>query len=243
MSFRPQNFPEILIGIKKIWHRFNPQIRKQKWLLTAGCLGLIMEVIARLLVPIPLKLIFDYIIVPGDRTIAFDIPLISETNTLILLTIFTIGIVAATGLQAAAAYVSSVCMSLASSRIITEIRGQLYGHLQRLSLSFHNQARSGDLITRITGDTGRLKEVMITSAIPLMVNNLTLVGMLVVMFWLNWELTLIALTVFPLFLLITIRITKRIHGLARQQRKREGAMAALTAEASASIIPRRNTTG
>ena len=235
MSLLPENISETVIGIKRIWQRFYPQIRKQRWLLTAGCLGLIMEVLARLLVPIPLKLIFDYIIVPGDRTLPFTIPLIPETNTLVLLTIFTIGIVGATGLQAAAAYVSSVSMSVASSRIITEIRAQLYAHLQRLSLSFHNQARSGDLITRITGDTGRLKEVSITAAIPLVVNNLTLLGMLGVMFWLNWELTLIALTVFPLFLLTTLKITRRIHGLAKQQRKREGAMAALTAEAMGAI--------
>ncbi len=235
MSRRPQNTKEILMGIQRIWLRFYPQIRKQRWLLTAGCLGLVTEVLVRLLVPIPLKLIFDYIIVPGDRSLPFTIPLIPETNTLVLLTIFTIGIVAVTGLQAAAAYVSSVSMSLASTRIITEIRAQLYTHLQRLSLSFHNQARSGDLITRITNDTGRLKDVMITTAIPLVVNNLTLVGMVGVMFWLNWELTLIALTVFPLFLLTTVRITRRIHGLAKQQRKREGAMAALASEAMGAI--------
>ena len=235
MSLIPQNLSKILVEIKRIWQRFYPQIRKQKWLLTAGFLGLIIEVVARLLVPIPLKLIFDYIIVPGERTLPFNIPLIPETNSFVLLTIFTIGIVATAGLQGAAAYASSVSLSVASSHIITEIRAQLYAHLQRLSLSFHSQARSGDLITRITGDTGRLKDVTINVAIPLLVNNLTLVGMLGIMFWLNWELTLIALIVFPLFLLTTIKITRRIHGLAKQQRKREGAMAALTAEAIGAI--------
>ncbi|MGK7895651.1 MAG: ABC transporter ATP-binding protein [Xenococcus sp. (in: cyanobacteria)] len=235
MSLFPQNILKILTGIKRIWQRFYPQIQKQKWLLVAGFLGLVMEVLARLLVPIPLKLIFDYIIVPGERNLPFPVSFLPQTNTLLLLTIFTLGIVGATGLQAAAAYVSSVSMSVASSRIITEIRAQLYAHLQRLSLSFHNQAKSGDLITRITGDTGRLKEIMITAGIPLLVNNLTLLGMLGVMLWLNWELTIIALTVFPLFLLTTLKITRRIHGLAKQQRKREGAMAALTAEAMGAI--------
>ncbi|MGK7929255.1 MAG: ABC transporter ATP-binding protein, partial [Spirulina sp.] len=225
----------IFIGSRRIWQRFSPQIRKQKWLLTAAGSGLVVEILARLLEPIPLKLIFDYIIIPGDRDLPFTLPLIPETNTLALLTLFTIGIVGATGLRSGAAYISLVSMCLASTRIITEVRAQLYAHLQRLSLSFHNQAKTGDLITRITNDTNRLREVIISAAIPLMVNNFTLVGMLVVMFWLNWELTLIAIATFPLFLFTTVKITGRIHGLARQQRKREGAMAALTAETMGAI--------
>ncbi|HAG85708.1 MAG TPA: protein tyrosine phosphatase, partial [Cyanobacteria bacterium UBA12227] len=108
-------------------------------------------------------------------------------------------------------------------------------HLQRLSLSFHNQAKTGDLITRVTYDTDRLREVTVTAALPLVVNTLTLIGMVGVMFWLNGELALIAIAVFPLFVFSSIQITKRIRGISRQHRQREGAMAATAAEAMGAI--------
>ncbi|MCG8364169.1 MAG: ABC transporter ATP-binding protein/permease, partial [Pseudanabaenales cyanobacterium] len=220
--------------MKRIVQQFWPQIRKQGLLLVLSFLGLFIEIFARLLEPWPLKLIFDHILVP-DASAFLNIPLLDGASPMVLLLIATVAIVAATGLRAAAAYISLVGMSLAASRIITEIRAKLYAHLQRLSLSFHYRAKSGDLITRITSDIDRLRDVTVTAALPLLVNTFTLVGMVGVMFWIDWELALIALTVFPLFLLSTLKITKRIRSVARQQRKRSGAMAATAAEAMGAI--------
>lgn len=227
---RPQNLKQSLPGIQRMVRRFWPQIRKQKFLLAISGLGLVVEVVAQLLRPWPLKLIFDYIIIP-ERSSAASFPVLDSVNPMLLLFVLAIGVVGVSGLRAVAAYVSVVCMSLAASRIVAEIRAKLYAHLQRLSLSFYYRVKSGDLITRITSDTDRLRDVTVMAAFPMIVNTLTLVGMVGVMFWLNWELALIGLAVFPLFLLSTLKITKRIHQVARQQRKREGAMAATAAEA------------
>lgn len=200
-----------------------------------ACLGLVGEIVIRLLEPWPLKLIFDRLIVPDVATPDLTIPLLDNAEPIVLLTILTVAIVVATGLRSVAAYIGLVGMSLAATRIVTHIRARLYAHLQRLSLSFHNQAKSGDLITRITNDTDKLREVAVTAALPLIVNSLTFVGIVSVMFWLNRELTLIAIAIFPLFVISTLKISKRIHGIARQQRKREGAMAATVAESMGAI--------
>jgi ATP-binding cassette subfamily B protein len=64
---------------------------------------------------------------------------------------------------------------------------------------------------------------------------LVLVGMIAVMFWLQWRLTLLALTTAPLFWFSTVRITRLIRESAQKQRRREGAMAAIAAEAIGSI--------
>ncbi|MCA1991963.1 MAG: ABC transporter ATP-binding protein/permease [Coleofasciculus sp. S288] len=221
--------------MQRIVQRFWPQIRKQGWLLTLSAIGLVIEIIARLLEPWPLKYIFDYIILPDASLNTSDIPLIGNFSPIAVLTLLTLAIVAATALRAMAAYLSLVGMSLAASRILMEIRANLYTHIQRLSLSFHNQAKSGDLITRITSDTDRLRDVTVTAALPMAVNTFTLFGMVGVMFWLNTELALIGLAVFPLFLLSTLKLTKQIHGVARQQRKREGAIASTAAEALGAI--------
>jgi ATP-binding cassette subfamily B protein len=144
---------------------------------------------------------------------------------------YLLGLLLATALKAGASYMSLVSLSIASSRIIAQIRAKLYGHLQRLSLSFHSKARNGDLITRIINDIDRLREVTITAAVPLVVNTLTLVSMVGVMFWMNAQLAFIGLLVFPLSILAATKLTKQIHQVARQQRQREGAMAATASEA------------
>jgi ATP-binding cassette, subfamily B, bacterial len=228
---RPKTPMAALTGLRRIVARFWPEIRKQRVLLVFAWVGLLGEILAQLLEPWPLKLIFDYIIVPDATQQPLPIPLLNEISEVALLTLLTISIVLATGLKAGASYMSLVSLSIASSRIIAEIRANLYAHLQRLSLSFHSQARSGDLITRIVNDIDRLREVTITAAVPLMVNTLTLVSMVGVMFWMNAQLAVIGLLVFPLFIFAATKLTKQIHQVAREQRKREGAMAATASEA------------
>src|SRR5207249_2192183 len=98
-----------------------------------------------------------------------------------------------TGLRALADYGYTVGFSLMGNRVLTEVRNELYRHLQGLSLSFHTKARSGDLIVRVIGDVNRLKDVIVTAVLPLLANLLILVGMLVFMFWLQWRLALVAL--------------------------------------------------
>ena len=66
-----------------------------------------------------------------------------------LLTASALAVVAITGLRALAEYGSTVGFALVGNRVVTEIRGDLYAHVQRLSLSFHNRARSGDLLLRV----------------------------------------------------------------------------------------------
>lgn len=235
MSRRPKNIKEALPGLSKIVRKFLPQIRKQKLLISLSFVALLAETAFRLLEPWPLKLIFDYIIVSGFRTEAIPISALQGLDAITLLTIFTAAIVAIALLRAAAAYISAVGMAIAATRVMTEIRGDLYTHLQRLSLSFHSKIKSGDLITRVTYDVERLREATVTAALPLLTNIFTLVGMLGVMFWLNWELATLAVIAFPLFVISTFRTTKQIQGVARTQRKREGAMAATAAEAIGAI--------
>ncbi|HAX89620.1 MAG TPA: protein tyrosine phosphatase [Cyanobacteria bacterium UBA11370] len=232
---RPKNLKTALPGLARIFQRFWPLIQKERFLLIVSFIGLLIEIAAQLLEPWPLKFIFDHIILPDASVSNLNSPILNGLNPMVLLTLLTLAIVAATGLRAVAAYFSLVGMSLAASRIVTELRANLYTHLQRLSLSFHNQAKTGDLITRVTYDTDRLREVTVTAALPLVVNTLTLIGMVGVMFWLNGELALIAIAVFPLFVFSSIQITKRIRGISRQHRQREGAMAATAAEAMGAI--------
>jgi ATP-binding cassette, subfamily B, bacterial len=227
--------PQQLSMIRSILMQFWPQICKEKALIVVSIVGLVVEVFASLLGPWPLKLIFDYVLLPDAHNARLDLPFLREASPTVLVLLLSVSIVGTAALSAVSAYISIVSMSVAASRIITEIRSQLYAHLQRLSLAFHYNAKSGDLLTRITSDIDQLRDVTVNHILPLMVNLLTLVSMVTVMFWMDWELALIALAVFPLFLLSTLKITQRIRQVAQRQRRRESAMAATAAESMGAI--------
>lgn len=226
---------QLLPGLQKVLQQFWPQVYKEKKLISVSVACLTIEVLTRLLSPWPLKLIFDYVLLPNAHSAELDIPLLREASPTLLVVILALSIVGVAGLSAMSAYISLVSLSIAASRIITEIRSQLYRHLQRLSLAFHYQTKSGDLLTRITSDIDRLRDVTVNHALPLIINVFTLASMVGVMFWMDWELALIALAVMPVFMMSTLRITKQIRKVAQRQRRRESAMAATAAESMGAI--------
>ncbi|MEB3220134.1 MAG: ABC transporter ATP-binding protein [Nostocales cyanobacterium 94392] len=232
---KPKNIKAALPGISQILRRFAPQIKKEKNLLIMSFLGLMAEIGLHLLEPWPLKLIFDYILVPDFKAKISELPLLSEFTPVTLVTIFSVALIAIVGLRACAAYFSVYGMALAASNVLTEVRTELYIHIQSLSLSFHNKAKTGDLITRITSDIDKIREVTVMALLPLAANSLTIIGMIFIMFWLHWELALIAVILFPLFIYSTYRFTQRIRGVVKSHRKREGNLAAAAAESLSAI--------
>ncbi|MGP1375248.1 MAG: ABC transporter ATP-binding protein [Almyronema sp.] len=222
-------------GLGRVVHAFWPTIRPQWPLLSVSGVALLADVGLRVLEPWPLKLIFDYVLVPaaGDRL--QPLPALATLDPVVLLTAAAISGVVITGLRAIAAYWSTVSLAMVGSRVMTQVRNQLYRHLQQLSLGYHHQARSGDLIVRVSSDASRLQEILLTAALPLVVSLLTLVGMVSVMAWLDLRLTLLSLVTFPLFGLAATRLSRQIRTASLQQRRQEGAVAATAAESLAAI--------
>ena len=232
---KPKNIKAALPGISEILRRFSPQIRQQQGLLIMSFLGLMTEIALHLLQPWPLKLIFDYILVPDFQTKIAELPFLSGFSPVTLVTIFSFSLIGIVALRSFAAYYSVYGMALAASNVLTEVRTELYSHIQRLSLSFHSKAKTGDLITRVTSDIDKIREVTVMALLPLIANTLTIVGMVAVMFWLHWELAVIAVALFPLFIFLTYRFSQRIRNVVKSHRKREGAIAASAAESISAI--------
>ncbi len=232
---RPKNIKQGISGFNRIVKHFFPQIRQQGGLLTISFLALLAETGLHILEPWPLKFIFDEIIFKEFQVESLKVPFLDNLSVITLLTLLVVALVITALLRGTMAYVSTAGMAVAATRIMSEIRANLYSHIQSLSLSFHNKAKTGDLITRVTYDIERLREVTVVAALPLVTNTLTMVGMLGVMMWLNIQLALIAVAIFPIFLLTTATMSKKIHKVAKKQRKREGVMAANAAEAIGAI--------
>ena len=116
-----------------------------------------------------------------------------------------------------------------------DLRRMVYQRIQRLSLAEHGESRTGDLLTRVTSDIDAVQDFITSALLGIVINVLTLAGMLGVMFYMNWRFTLIGLSVAPVMFLVVYFYTKRIKKASRLVKKREGELLSGVAEKLTSI--------
>lgn len=228
---KPRSLRESLPGFRRLGHHMRPHLRPERPILLLGLTALIAEVGFRLLEPWPLKYVIDGVVAASGGT-GSGAP--ADDLTLLLL-IASLALLAVTLLRAGASYISTLAFALSGSRLLSAVRADLFAHLQRLPMSFHDRARTGDLVTRVTADVGRLKEVAVTAALPLFGNALTLVAMVVVVAFMDWRLALVMLVVFPVFFSMSLRLGRRINTVSRLQRHAEGSLASHATESLTSM--------
>lgn len=189
-----------------------------------------------LLGPWPLKIIFDHILL--DKPLPdFLSPLgaLLEHGKVLSLTVISASIVLIALLQAVASYFQLYITSQIGFEMVHALRRELFAHLQRLSLSFHNRARSGELLTKVTGDTNSLRDAFADWILTFSLHLLTLTGMFAVMFMLDWQLSLIALGTFPVLLYALYAQFRKLRASVKAQRKNEGKIASRLSEILTSV--------
>ncbi len=227
---KPAKIRENLPGLWRISKYFWPHARQYQGLMAASLFALFAEVGLRLMEPWPLKFVFDRILGGGQRNRLPFIPRLDGIDPAFALAVAAGAVVAITGLRSVASYWQTIGFAQIGNRVLRKVRSQLYRHVQYLSLSFHTKAKTGDLVVRVISDVAMLQDVAVTALIPTIAKVLIVTSMMGLMFYLNWQLALIAVSVFPLFWLRTVTLTHRIREVAQKQRRQEGAMAASAAE-------------
>jgi ATP-binding cassette, subfamily B, bacterial len=115
-------------------------------------------------------------------------------------------------------------------RALADLRIQLFGHLQRLSLGYYERNRTGAIVSRITNDVEALDQLVTDGISSLVQNTLVLAGTVVVLFLLDWRLALATLVVLPLMGLATAWFRSRSNHAYRRVRERLGLVTATLAE-------------
>jgi len=115
--------------------------------------------------------------------------------------------------------------------VSTSIRDTVYAHLHKLSLSFFSRKQTGGLVTRVTRDSDRLWGFLAFTCIEVVVGLLTIVGVSVAMFVMNWKLACFALIPIPLMLFLMVFFHKMLHRLFRRWWHRWGKLTAVVADA------------
>lgn len=170
--------------------------------------------------PILLGRAIDQYVIPGD---------ISGLGRLVLimLAFYVAG--------SLAAVLHSMMMVNIGQRLIADVRGQLFNHLQWLSMGYHDQHKIGDLMSRVTNDTEAINSVLSNGLIQFTSNVLLLAGTMVSMFLLNWQLASGTLILLPLMLLITSLVTRRSRVAFRQVQRNLGTLNAVMEENIAGV--------
>jgi ATP-binding cassette, subfamily B, bacterial len=91
-------------------------------------------------------------------------------------------------------------------RVMHDLRAAVFRHLQRLSLAFFTRTRTGEVQSRISNDIGGVQNVVTSTATSIVSNATTVLATMVGMIFLNWELSLFAFALIPLFVLLTRRV-------------------------------------
>jgi ABC-type multidrug transport system fused ATPase/permease subunit len=174
--------------------------------------------------PWPLKIVLDNVV--GSHKLPhwlehFLHPLLGSGSKMqIALAAAAAAVVIAT-LGAVASYVAHYYTTSVGQWVANDLRMRTYHHLQQLSLSYYDKHQTGSLLSTITADVQTIQTFATTSTLDIAVDMLTIVGMLSIMFWLNWDFTLIAVAVTPFMLFFLARFKKAVkkatHEVRRQQ--------------------------
>ncbi|MDD5541694.1 MAG: ABC transporter ATP-binding protein [Acidobacteriia bacterium] len=205
--------------------------------LTLALVAVLGEALTDILEPWPIKIVVDNIQrsnkLPG-RMGEMITGLFGQSHYAVLnFAVAAVAVIAVIG--AVSAYFEKYLTTSVSQWVGHDLRRTLYHHIHRLSLAEHDESRTGDLITRVTSDIEAVQDFISQALLGILVNVITLVGMIGVMFYLNWGFTLIALSVAPMLFLVVYYYTRRIKKASRAVRKKESELLSLVEEVLTSI--------
>ena len=205
--------------------------------LALALVAVIGVAITDILEPWPLKLVFDHVLraKPMPEWLAATASKMLGDDKLRLLNFAALAVVAIALLGAISSYTDKYLMTNVGQWVLHDLRRTLYHHIQRLSLSYHDEKRTGDLISRITSDIDAIQNLITSALLDTLISVLTLLGMIGVMFYLNWKFTLIALSVVPVLFAVVYSFTHRIKKASRAVRKKEGEILSVIEEVLSSI--------
>ena len=152
-----------------------------KTLMAVACM--ILATSASLYVPWIVRDVIDGVLVNKDEA---------------LLNVITIGIVVVFALRGFFVYGQSYLMAFISQKVVIDLREHLFRHFQRLSVSYFDRSQTGKVLSYMTNDVGVLQGALAQNVIELASESLALIGSLIAMFYLHWQLALLTLITVPL---------------------------------------------
>ncbi len=190
-----------------------------RFAITGGVIFSAFRAMLTWIVPVPLKLIFDSVFANHPLPPGLSWMPTNHTERLYVLVGAMLFLAFLMGLTA---YGADALLAGAGQRVVFDLRTRLFRHLTSQSASFHQQRRLGDLLARLGGDVQAMQSVVV-NVVPVVVENvLTVFGMLVIMFVLQWQFSLLAISLLPVLWMVMRHYMGSIKVAQREARLNEG---------------------
>jgi subfamily B ATP-binding cassette protein MsbA len=138
-------------------------------------------------------------------------------------------------LKAVFSYGAGYLMAYVTNRIVADIRQELFQHLIRLPVGFHDANTSGRLVSRVVNDVGLMASAASNVLKDIFQNALTFLAMVGVIIYQNWKLAGLSAVVIPLSAVTVVRIGKRLRRLATSGQEQMGDLSSMLQETLAGI--------
>ncbi len=198
--------------------------------LTLGLFAALGSAIMDVLQPWPLKIVIDNVL-GSKKPPAF----LAANDPVTLLNIAALGLIAITIAGSVASYFQNMLMTGVGQWVMHDLRTTLYHHIQRLSLSYHDDSRTGDLTSRITSDIDTIQNFVTSTLLGALIDILMLIAMIAIMCSINVRFTLVALTIAPVLFAFVYKYTHRIKQASRAVRRKESEIVSRVQEVFSSI--------
>jgi ABC-type multidrug transport system fused ATPase/permease subunit len=184
-------------------------IRPYRSLLIVILLAMMVETAMSLAAPWPLKVVIDNV-AGKDKLPAWLHSMFGDQSKMRVALLAAIATVLIATIGSIASYIDNYFTESVGQYVAQDLRLRTFHHLQRLSLGYYNTHQTSALLSTITTDIQTIQGFASSSTLDIFVDMLTIVSMLALMFWLNWDFTLIALAVTPFLLLFVTRFKKAV---------------------------------
>ena len=222
---------------KPDWRQIVALLRPHWKALSLALVAVMGETVTDLLDPWPLKIIIDNLLQskPLPPWLAGIVSHISAHDKFAVLNFAVMAVAVIAIVGAVSSYTEKYLTTSVGQWVMHDLRSTLYQHIHRLSLAEHDAKRTGDLISRVTTDIEAVQNFITSALLGMLVNALTLAGMVAVMFYFNARFALIALSIVPALFLVVFVFTRRIKKASRAVRQKEGELVNIVQEVFSSI--------
>ena len=192
--------------------------------------AMLVETAMSLASPWPLKIIIDNVV--GNHKLPHLLdeivrPMLDKGNKLQVAGLAALAFVLLALIGALATYIDNYYTESVGQWVAHDLRMRTYHHLQRLSLGYYNTHQTGTLLSTITTDIQTIQGFASSSTLDILIDMLTIVSMLGLMFWLNWDFTLVALAATPFLLFFIGRFKKAVKKATHSVRKEQAEIVAV----------------
>src|SRR5262249_39677711 len=132
-------------------------------------------------------------------------------------------------------YIDNYYTESVAQNVANDLRQKVYHHLQRLSLSYYDSHQIGNILSTITSDVSTIQGFASSALLSILIDALTIVGMLGLMFYMNWDLAFVAVAVTPLLLLFVARFKTAVKKATKDVRAEQSTMVSVLQQGLESV--------